>query len=119
MPYIKKTYVVTTEAVDFFSLYHDMGLAIKDAAANNGMVCVVVPKSGAGLLILKNSPEMRAQVESQLQVALLPRSIVLPIVDGTTVLAPYEEVFLVDCDAKVHRREVIIAVTAEIGGETE
>lgn len=119
MPHIKKTYVLTTESVDFISLYHDIALAIKDAAAVNGMLCVVVPKGGAGLLIFKNTPELREDVTAHLQAALLPRSITLPIVDGATVLAPYEDVILVDCDAKVQRREVIIAVTAESAGEAE
>lgn len=119
MPTIKKSYFVTTEAVDFVSLYHDIAGAIRDAGATNGMVCVVVPKEGAGLFILKNCPEMKDKVMPQLQSAVLPRSIVLPIVDGATVLAPYEEVILVDCEAKAQRREVIIAVTPESAGEAK
>lgn len=98
-------------------LQHDIAGAIRDAGAVNGMLCVVVPKGSAGLLIFKNSPEMRDAVSPHIQAALLPRSITLPIVDGATVLAPYEDVILVDCEPKVQRREVIIAVTVESAGE--
>lgn len=117
MPFIRKTYVVTTESVDFVSLQHDIVGAIRDASATNGMLCVTVPKGGAGLLIFKNSPELREGIAPHIQPAMLPRSIVLPIADGATVLAPYEDVVLVDYDPKVQRREVVIAVTVESEGE--
>lgn len=119
MPHIKKTYVVTTKDVDFVPLTHDIAAAIKEAGAVNGMACVMLPKGGAGLLIFRNSPENQASVTPQLHAAMLPRSIALPVVDGVTPLAPYEEVILVDCEERVHRREVIIAVTPEGGGEPQ
>lgn len=110
---------MTTESVDFLPLQHDIAGAIRDAGAVNGMLCVVVPKGGAGLLIFKNSPEVRAEVSPHIQAALLSRSVTLPIVDGATVLAPYEDVILVDCDTRSQRREVIIAVTMESEGEAK
>lgn len=119
MPHIKKTYVVTKESVDFVPLTHDIAAAIKEANAVNGTVCIMVPKGGAGLFVFKNSPENRDSITSHLQTAMLPRSLVLPIVDAATPLAPYEEVILVDCEERVHRREVIIAVTPEGGGEAQ
>ncbi len=114
MPYVHKTYIVTTESVDFVSLVHDIASAIKDAGAVNGLVCVVVPKEGAGLFILRNSTDMKEKVEPHLPAEVLPRSIVVPVVEGALILAPYEEVFLVDCEKKMQRREVVITVTSEV-----
>lgn len=142
MPTIKKTYVVTTESVDFFSLNHDIAAAIKETGTAGGMICVVVPKGGAGLLVFENLPQVRTAVAEhiesmggegtvpdrlrrsvalapRIQTAMLPRSIACPYADGNLLLAPYEEVMLVDCEPKSQRREVIIAVTPETGGEPQ
>lgn len=108
---------MTTEAVDFVPLQHDIAAAIRDASATHGQLCVVVPKGGAGLLVFRNTPETKDELAPIVNAALLPRSVVLPIVDGVIPLAPYEDVILVDCESKSQRREVIISVTAESAGE--
>lgn len=136
MPYIKKVYVTTTTSIDFSPLTHDIHAAIKDAGAANGVVHVVVSKGGAGLMVFENLPEVREAVTAYLesiaqdgdiqdklrravalaprvQAAMLQRSVALPFVEGTLVLAAYEEIILVDCEDRVQRREVIIAITAE------
>ncbi len=138
MPHIKKTYVSTTESIDFLPLTHDINAAIKEASATNGVVHVVVPKGGAGLMVFENLPEVCKAISAHLdtfaqegevqdklrravplgtrvQTAMLQRSFTCPIIDGALVLAPYEEVILVDCEKRIQRREVVIAVAAEEG----
>ena len=142
MPLIKKVYVMTTESIDFLSLNHDITAAIKEVGAPSGVVHVVVPKSGAGVLVFENLPEVReaviAQLESwgqegdvqdrlrrtvalapRIQSALLPRSFVCPFAEQNLVLAPYEEILLVDCEQRAQRREVIVAILPEIEAQTE
>lgn len=118
MPHIKKSYLMTTASVDFLPLTHDIAAALKEADATEGVVHVMVPKGGAGLLIFKNTPELRSEITPKLSEGLIPRSLALPVVDGATLLAPYEEVILVDCEPRVQRREVIIAVSPEAGKTT-
>jgi thiamine phosphate synthase YjbQ (UPF0047 family) len=119
MSHIKKVYVVTTESIDFISLNHDIAAAIKEAGAANGVVHVVVPKGGAGVLVFKNLPEIREALTPQIHVALLPRSFVCPFVDHELLLAPYEDVLLVDCDPRSQRREVIVAIVPETEASPE
>ena len=119
MPHIKKSYYMTTTLVDFFPLTHDIAAALKESGAENGIVHVVVPKAGAGLFIFKNSPELQKELSAAVQPTLLPRSLTLPVVNGETPLAPYEEVILVDVDPRSQRREVVIAVTVEGGKAAE
>lgn len=136
MPLIKKVYVATTTSIDFSPLTHDISAAIKEAAAKDGVVHVVVPKGGAGLMVFENLPEVREAVTAYLdsiaqegdvqdklrrsvalaprvQAAMLQRSIACPFVDGVLLFAPHEEVVLVDCDTRVQRREVIVTVSSE------
>lgn len=136
MSHLKKVYAATTESIDFISLNHDIASAIKETGAASGVVHVVVPKSGAGLLVFENLPEVRdavmAQLEScaqdgevqdklrravplapRIQTAFLPRSFACPFSDHALLLAPYEEVLLVDCEPRSQRREVIVAIMPE------
>lgn len=111
--HLKKCYLVTTTSVDFLPLTHDIAAAVKEADVSDGVVHVVVPKGGAGLLIFKDTPELRDELAPKLHPALLPRSLALPLADGELPLSPYEEVILVDCEPRVQRREVVITVSPE------
>lgn len=113
MSHLKKVYLMTTESIDFLSLNHDIAAAIKEVGAASGVVHVVVPKGGAGILVFKNSPEAREDVSTQVNSALLPRSFVCPFVDSNLLLAPYEDVLVVDYEPRAQRREVIVAVMPE------
>lgn len=115
MPHIKKSYFVTTESIDFFPLAHDIASALKEAAVTDGVVYVVVPNGGAGLLVFKNSAETRAKIQDIIHAELLQRSIAIPVIAGVTVLGHHEDVILVDCQPRVQRREVIVCVVADAG----
>lgn len=111
MSHIKKVYVMTTESTDCISLVHDVAAAIKEAGATAGILHVLVPKAGAGLMIHQKNSDLDSHVADN--AALLPRAISLPVIDGGIPLAPYEEVFLVDHEPCVQRREVIITISPE------
>lgn len=132
---MKKVYLTTTTAIDFVSLHHDMKAAIADAGADSGVIHVLVPKGGAGLLVFENLPEVREALTTwlqqwnsttevrdrlrrqirlapRIQSAILPRSVSIPFEQGELLLGPYEEVILVDCEPRSQRREVLIVATA-------
>jgi len=140
MSHVKKVYVVTTAAIDFIPLNHDITAAIRDAGVVDGAVHIAVPKSGAALLVFENLPEVRKAITNylaqfskegklkdrlnrevelapRLQTALLPRALSLPVVAGEVALAPYEDVILLDCDLREQRREVVIVSSGSGGGE--
>lgn len=132
---LKRTYHLTRESVDFISLNHDIKSAIRESGAGKGLVTVLIPKSGAGLLIFEKLPEIEDHIRRwltqwegegtvkdrlrqpvalapRIQTALLPRSMSIPYDGEDLLLAPYEDVILLDCDPKSQRREVLIWVSA-------
>lgn len=138
MNFLKKYYVNTTADVDVVTITHDIKFAIRDSAAKNGLVSIIVPESGAGLLLMEPLDEVIAEfkttmsmfggegestttdkkklpvaIRPRVQAALTGRTLQLPLVNGLLLVAPYEEVVLVDFDNKVMRREFIVHILIE------
>lgn len=140
MIFLKKCFVTTTPGVDVLSIFHDVRYAIGDAKMTEGLVSVVIPEPGASLLILEMLPEIVEKMRESLTAwfavegealskrkepiaiapwirsALVGRSLSVPFHDGALLLAPREEIVLVDFEGSVQRREVVIQV---MGGGKE
>ena len=143
MIFLKKYYVNTTPEVDVLSLIHDIRYAIRDSKATEGLVTVTVPAPAAGVVILEALPELMEQLKTALTIfpgegiealtrrkeavavgprikgAMLGRSLTLPLTHGELVLAPREEVMLVDFETIVQRREFVVQVMSEAPPEAK
>lgn len=103
MIFLKKCFVSTSEKVDTLSIIHDIRYALRDSKAKEGLVTVVIPKAGAGLALaeMKETPTQGT------------RTLTLPFAEGQLLLAPREEVFLIDYETRPARREFTIHVMSE------
>lgn len=134
---LKNYYVNTTKEVDFLPIIHDVRYAIRDANAKDGLVTVIVPNSGAALTIIEPLPEVIEElkvafeifagegatatdkrkatidVAPRVQVAMLGRSLSIPLKDAKLVLDPYEEIYLIDFDKTGKRRQFLVHVMIE------
>lgn len=143
MIFLKKYFVNTTAGIDILSVSADVRYAVRDAKASDGLVTVVVPGPGAGLILLEPLPELIDQFKTALAIypgegietltrrkepvavgprikgAILGRQVSLPLVRGEIVLAPREEVMLVDVETTGARREYVIQVLHELPPEVK
>lgn len=137
MVFLKSYFVNTTTEVDFLPITSDVRYAIRDGNGKDGLVTVFVPGAGASIIAfepikevideLKTVVEMFAgekehcidkrkeqvMLASRIQTAIFGRSISLPIKDGRLIMDPYEEIYLIDFDKKIRRREFFVQVMSE------
>ncbi len=119
----------------------DVRFAIRDSQAKNGLVTVFIPGPGAALTIFEPLEEVKDELKVSFEAlaegekkgkdkrkeeiavaprvlaSLVGRSVAVPFKDTKLVMAPYEEIFLIDFDNKVWRREYFVQVMGE--GESE
>lgn len=109
MIFLKKYFVSTTGEIDVLSIIHDIRYAVRDAKATEGLVTVIIPSSGAGLVIIEPLPEVIEQLK-QVKASMLTRTLTIPLANHELVMAPREEVMLVNIEPKMKRREFAIQV---------
>lgn len=141
MTFLKSYFINTTEEVDVLNISNDVKYAIRDSGGKDGLATVIVSGPGAGVTTLESIPEVieelkvafevfagegatakdkkkeEVQVNPRVQAAILGRSVSIPIKDARFVLDPYEEIFLVDFDKKVRRREFKVQIMTQAEGQ--
>jgi len=137
MVFLKNYFINTTLEVDFLPITSDVKYAIRDANGKDGLVTVAIPGAGASVIVfepikevideLKTVIEMFAgekehcidkrkeqvMLAPRIQTAIFGRFVSLPIKDGRLMLDPYEEIYLIDFDKKIRRREFFVQVMSE------
>ena len=110
MIFLKKCYLNTTEKVDVLSLLHDIRYAIRDARIDDGLITLLLPKAGAGFVVSASDAQSSLHKRRE---ETLPRTMTLPFATKDLLLAPKEEVFCIDFESKMGRREMIFQVMGE------
>ncbi|MBI2343115.1 MAG: YjbQ family protein [Deltaproteobacteria bacterium] len=135
MIFQKKYYIDTTEGVDCVAVTHEVHYAIRDAVADLGMVTVLIPHAGAGVLTGESLPEVLAAlrqvvaqwsaggeaevrdakqrsvtVAASLAGMLIGRSCTIPFAQGRLLLDPYSDLLVCDFTSKAQRREFVVHV---------
>lgn len=135
MIFVKNYFVNTTQEIDFISIIHEVRYTIRDSNVKDGLLTIITPGAGAGVLILEPIKEVidsikvvfetlggetdaeavdkrkeRVYVMPRVLASIIGRDISIPIRKGELLLEPYEEVFLIDFDKKVRRREFYMQV---------
>ncbi|PIR16738.1 MAG: hypothetical protein COV46_07170 [Deltaproteobacteria bacterium CG11_big_fil_rev_8_21_14_0_20_49_13] len=137
MTFLKSYFINTTDEVDVLNVSNDVKFAIRDSGGKDGLATVIISGPGAGVTLLEPLPEVIEElkvafevfagegaaakdkkkkeiyVNPRVQAAILGRSISVPIKDALLVLDPYEEIFLVDFDKKMRRREFKVQIMAQ------
>lgn len=137
---LKNYFVNTTKEVDVISILHDVGYALKEAGAQEGLVTVMVPGPGASVTIIQPLPDVVSELKEALKVfpgegkeaktrrketikvgarvkaAMLGKSLTVPVKEGKLLLGHREEIVLVDFEAGAKRREFMVQVMSEGGG---
>lgn len=137
MVYLKNYFVNATAEVDFLQITSDVRFAIRDSLAKNGQVSVFVPGPGAALTIFEPLDEVKDGLKASLTAlaegekkgkdkrkedvdivprvlaSLVGRSVAVPFKDTKLIMAPYEEIFLIDFEKKAARREFFVQVIGE------
>jgi len=143
MIFLKNYYTRTTDKVDVISIHADVMYAVRDSEATEGLATIIAPAAGAAITIIEKLPEAYDALKEALAVypaegkkattrrkeevdlgarvkaAMLGRSLSVPIKDGKLVLGHREEVILIDCEATAKRREYIIQIMGEGGGDDQ
>jgi thiamine phosphate synthase YjbQ (UPF0047 family) len=134
---LKKYYLNTTEGVDCIPVTHEVHYAIRDAAAQEGLVTILVPHPGAGIVLGEQIPEVMTAITTQLQQwnatseadgeitdargqpvdlpsrimsTLMGRSLTLPFAEGKLCHNPYSDCLVIDADPQSTRREILIQI---------
>lgn len=143
MIFLKNYFTNTTKDVDVIPITHDLKYAVRDSGTNEGLVTVMMPGPGSSVTIIQPLPEIIDELKEALKVfpgegkeamtrrkepvkvgarvkaAMLGKSVSIPIRDGKLVLGPREEVIMVDFESNAKRREYVIQVFGEGGGEEQ
>ena len=122
------------------SVVHEVLRTIRESGAKSGLATVIVPESGAALVIAEPLPDIVASLKDavlrvqgtdastknrrkeeialgpRLASAILGRSIQIPFDDGHLLLGTREEPLIVDIDQNMRRLEFKVQVMGE-GGE--
>lgn len=141
MIFLKNYFINTTDDVDVISVIHEIGYAVRDAGAAEGLVTVVVPEPGGALTILEPLPEIVAQFKEALEIfpgegvetisrrkepipvaprikaAMLGKTVHIPFKDAKLVLGAREEVVLIDFEKTGKRREFWVQVMGEAAAQ--
>ena len=110
MIFLKKCFVGTTSGGDAISIVHDVRYAVRDSQVQDGLVTVSIPESGAGVVI-GEAPEEEREMLSKI------RSVSIPLEKGELIMSPRETITLIDVKTEGRRREFIIQVMGEGGGD--
>lgn len=134
---LKNFFVNTTEDIDVISIIHETNRAIAEAAVPEGLASIIVPAPGGALAIIETLPDMIEQLKAAIRVfpvegiqaknkrkedinigsrvaaAMLGRTLQIPISGGKLILAPREEVVLVDLETTARRREFYVQVVGD------
>lgn len=135
MNFLKSYFVNTTVDVDFLPITSDLKYAIRDSQAKEGLATITIPGAGAGVTILepisevieelkvvietyagegesrgKDKRKEEVYIAPRVLASLIGRSVSVPIRDSKLVLDPYEEVYLIDFDKKIRRREFFVHI---------
>lgn len=137
MQFLKNYFVNATAEVDFLQITSDVRFAIRDSQAKNGQVSVFVPGPGAALTVFEPLDEVKDGLKASLaalaegekkgkdkrkeEVDIVPRvlaslvgrSVAIPFKDTKLIMAPYEEIFLIDFEKQAARREFFVQVIGE------
>lgn len=137
MQFFKRCYVNTTADIDCLKITHDVKYAIRDSKSPEGLLTIVVPESGAGLVVMPDIPEAQDELKATfavfggeggaakdklkrdtdiapvVQSAVMGRVLNLPFQDSKVLTGHYDEIFLVDFVKKPARREFIIQIISE------
>jgi thiamine phosphate synthase YjbQ (UPF0047 family) len=140
MIYLKNYYITTVEDTDVRSVVHEVERTIRESGAKSGLATVIVPESGAALVIgeplddfvtalkdavlrmqgtgssTKNRRKEEIDLGPRLASAILGRSLQLPFEDGHLLLGVREEPLIIDLNRAAHRLEFRVQVMGE-GGE--
>lgn len=142
MIFLKNYFVNTSKEIDVITITSDVRLAIREAGADEGLVTVAVPMSGAALIIAEPLTEVVSELKEAFKIfpgegkeamtrrketvpigpsikaALVGRSIVIPFNTSGLIMGPRDEILLVDFEASGRRREYVVQVMGE-GGEEQ
>jgi secondary thiamine-phosphate synthase enzyme len=137
MVFLKNYFVNTTSEIDFLQVTSDVRYAIRDSSAKNGLVTVFVPGPGAAVSVFEPLDEVKDDLKAsfaalaegekkgkdkykqdvdaapRVLAALVGRSAAVPFKDAKLVMAPYDEIFLIDLEKKAGRREFVVQVIGE------
>lgn len=142
MAHTHRFFVNCTESIDVVSVTFEIKQAVVEAKAHSGFACVYVPLAAAGLVILENDrdvhqafrdlivslipeseksrdvkrPDRRSKtgfLHSHLRAACLQTSLVIPIIEGSLAMGPWQEVVMYDFDDRISRREIVVQIMAE------
>jgi len=115
----------------------DVRFAIRDSQAKNGLVTIFIPGPGAALTVFEPLDEVKEELKVSLEAlaegekkgkdkrkeevdiaprvlaSLVGRSVAIPFKDAKLVMAPYEEIFLIDFEKEAARREFFVQVIGE------
>jgi len=137
---LKNYFVNTTGEVDVHSVIHEVNRTIREAAATEGSVIIIVPEAGAALAVIEPLPDIVGLLKDALRVfpgegvltknrrkeeidvgpriaaAMLGKSLHIPLSGGKLVLGAREEPVLIDLEKGGRRREFCVQVMAEAAG---
>lgn len=142
MVFLHKAYFNSTREVNTFNLTLDVARALRESKVVDGIITVMLPSGGAGVVILENDPAIRtafletldgfvppldSEVRPQRRSgtggsrvhvlgALVGNSVSIPVKEGRLLMESWQEVIVFDFDDKVGRREVIVHVLGDGGG---
>lgn len=116
----KNFYVDTTAGVDLINIGHEVRRVVKEANAQEGSLTVLVPSPGGAVLMMEQDEKVE-EIRKHLQTflanglirCLLPKSLVVTVERGRLSSDPWQEIFLIDYEARVKRREFRVQVFVE------
>jgi len=130
--------VKTKGNADILDITRSVEKAVKEAKIKNGIACVFVPGSTAGVTtieyepgLLKDLPEAFERIapqnieyahhltwgdyngHSHVRSALLKTSFVVPFVNSELILGTWQQIALVDFDTRSRQRKVLVQIIGE------
>ncbi len=143
MIFLRNYFIATTDAVDVLSVVHEVNRTIRESSVLEGQATIVVPEPGAGLVIAEPLPDVltgiaeaaerlgsgaektltrrkeEVTVPPRVAAALVGRSLTIPISAGKLRLGVREEPLLVDLERQSLRRELLVQIVGEGGGQEQ
>ncbi|HPQ80844.1 MAG TPA: YjbQ family protein [bacterium] len=137
--FLRNYFIDATGGVDVISVVHEVNRTIRESKVSEGLITVAIPAPGAGLVVVEPLPDIVARLKEtssffpgggsetknrrkedvavgpRIASAMLGRALSLPVDGGRLVLAPREEIVLVDFEPSPRRREFFVQV---MGGDS-
>jgi secondary thiamine-phosphate synthase enzyme len=123
---------------DMHDLTPDVVSCVRSSKVSNGTVTVFVVGSTAAIGTIEFEPGLQRDLpellnrlmpasrsygheqawhdgngHSHLQATMLGPSVTIPVEDGAPVLGTWQQIFLLECDVRDRRREVVVTVLGE------